>query len=333
MTSPSSDLPPTDSGDPVLRAAIQWSIRLSESPDDSKLRAAFDRWLTETPEHAAAWAHTDDVFDLIGQAKSVAFLPTPEKRPAPARARPARAPARGWRTAAFAAVAAAVVVAVVAPQAILRWQADYVTGPARQQIVTLDDGSKVRLAPRSALRVDYAAGRRAVRLLAGEAYFEVLHDPARPFEVAAKAAKVTVLGTGFDVRLGDQGADVAVRHGRVRVDYSDGHPPVSSILTDGQWTRLAWNGTAAKGSTAPAIVGGWAADRIVAIDQPLSEVLADLRRYYGGAILLTDARLGRRIVTGSYEVQDPANALGVVVQPVGGKVTRVTPWLLIVSPS
>ncbi len=321
MTDP-SDIAPSGSPDPALRAAIQWHIDLDENPDDAAMRAAFERWLATDPSHADAWSRAGHTFDLLGSAKSVAFLPQPSGRKT--------TPARRWRMAAFAA-AAAVLVAVAAPQAVLRWQADYATGAGQQRLVSLEDGSTVRLAPGSALKVDYAGARREVRLLSGEAYFEVARDAARPFVVGAKEATVTVLGTGFNIRLGEEAADVAVKHGRVRVDHGKDAAP--SILGDGQWMRVAWNGASSGGDTAPDIVGGWSADRIVAVDQPLSEVIADMRRYHDGAIVLTDGRLGARIVTGAYDIHDPAKAMSLIVAPLGGKVIRITPWLLIVSSS
>lgn len=326
----SSSEPDLDAGhDPVLRAAIQWRLRVDDNPDDAALRKRVERWLAESPENAAAWTHASRVSGLIRQAKSVSFLPT-RTAGKDGRSRPARR--RAGKLVAMMAAAAALL-AMLSPPIALRLKADYMTGAGEQRVLALEDGSTVRLAPGSAIGVGYAADRRSVRLLSGEAYFEVKRNPSRPFEVMAQAAKVTVLGTGFNVRLNDEGADVAVRHGRVRVDYPDGSPPVSEILEPGQWTRLAWNGGGARGMSSPALVGGWSEDRLIAVDRPLSDVIADVRRYYRGAIILSDPALGRRIVTGSYDMHDPAQAVATIVQPLGATVTRITPWLVIVSAS
>lgn len=314
-------------GDPVLRAAIQWRIQLDENPDDPAMHDALEGWIGESRENAAAWAHAGHVLGLIGQAKSVSLL-QPQRAEREHPPRPAR---RGMVMRLAAVAAAAAMVAMLSPQIALRLRADYVTDAGEQRTVTLEDGSTVRLAPGSAIGIGYVADRRSVRLLSGEAYFEVKPDPSRPFEVVAQAAKVTVLGTGFNVRLGNEGADVAVRHGRVRVDYSNGKPPVSELLEAGQWTRLVWNGEAARGVSSPALVGGWSGDRLIAVDRPLSDVIADVRRYYNGAIILSDGKLGQRIVTGSYDMRNPAQAVATIVHPLGASVTRITPWLVIVS--
>src|SRR5690349_20668988 len=51
------------------------------------------------------------------------------------------------------------------------------------------------------LEVDFSAKSRAVRLIAGEALFQVAKDAARPFVVAAGDARVRAIGTAFNVRL------------------------------------------------------------------------------------------------------------------------------------
>ncbi len=222
------------------------------------MRAAIEKWIGERPENTGAWAHAGHVLGLIGQANSVTNFPSNRVEQA-SKPRPERkSTVTRWASVA----AAAALLAVLSPQIALRWQADHMTAIGEQRTLTLEDGSTVRLAPGSAIGVDYANGHRHVRLLSGEAYFEVMRDPSRPFEVTAQTAKVTVLGTGFNVRMSEDGADVAVRHGRVRVDYPDGRPPVSSVLVDGQWTRLAWNGDTKTGTTSPTLVGGWAVEQL-----------------------------------------------------------------------
>lgn len=293
-----------------LRQAVQWSVRLNEAPGDDALRRDFERWLDQSPDHALAWADAGHVSQLLGR------LPASSGR------RP------GGRIAAVSGMAAALLVlAVMAPSTATRWGADHVTGAGQEDSVTLADGSVVRLAPRSAIKVRLNGDRRDVRLLEGEAYFEVAPDAARPFHVDSGATRVTVLGTGFDVRRGEAGTDVAVRHGRVQVQRPGEKP---ALLTDGDWSR-ARPGGSENGAGPPRIVGAWRHDRLVAVDQPVSEMLHDARRHHAGAILLTNRRLAARTVTGVYDMADPAAGVAVMVQPLGGKVHRLTPWLILVS--
>ncbi len=320
----SKSLDGDDPWDAALRQAVDWSILLDDDPEDGEHRARFDGWLAADPLHRRAWDESVRVSGLIGQTRAVTALPV----------RNAAKAGRGRRPLVWAATAVAAAIAwFAAPLVLLHASADYVTGTARQQTVMLDDGSQVRLAPRSAIRVAYAGDGRHVDLLAGEAYFEAAPDPSRPFRVTARSAEVTVLGTGFDVRLGDAGAEVAVRHGRVRVDDTDREPSDAAILTAGQWARLSPDGPPVRGEVPAEIVGGWSDRRITAIDRPLSEVVADLRRYYGGRIILTGHALGGRSVTGVFDVRDPVEAARAIVKPHGGVVRSITPWLLVISAS
>src|SRR3546814_8527999 len=65
-------------------------------------------------------------------------------------------------------------------------------------------------------------------------------------------------------------------------------------------------------------------------DVPLSEGIDQLRRYYSGAIVLTSSELGDRRVTGVFDVDDPEEALRLMVRQHGATVRSVTPWLMIV---
>jgi len=297
--------------DTPLRQAAQWSVRLNEAPGDEDLRRAFERWLDQSPAHAIAWEDLGQVTSLMRK------IPT------------SRASSRRPRARIVVAcgIAAALIAAVLAPSTALRWTADYVADIGHERTIALADGSTVRLAPGSAISIDRQGDRRDVRLVTGEAYFEVAHDPTRPFHVEAKDARVTVLGTGFNVRMGAAGTDVAVRHGRVRVERNDAGV---TVLNGGDWTRAVPGGVRI-GRSAPEIVGAWRQDRLIALDQTVTEMLSDARRRHRGVIILTDGGLGRRTVTGSYDMTDPASGLAVMVEPLGGKVRRITPWVIIVS--
>jgi len=66
--------------------------------------------------------------------------------------------------------------------------------------VILPDGSKVSLNSASSLTYPaaFTGGERKVELT-GEAYFEVAHNPAKPFKVSSNGQTVEVLGTHFNI--------------------------------------------------------------------------------------------------------------------------------------
>ncbi len=53
----------------------------------------------------------------------------------------------------------------------------------------------------SRVEIRFTPEQRNVRLLAGQAWFQVAKNPNRPFVVEAGNRRVTALGTAFDVRL------------------------------------------------------------------------------------------------------------------------------------
>ncbi|MPY73754.1 MAG: DUF4880 domain-containing protein [Alphaproteobacteria bacterium] len=352
----------TENSDPTNRLASReasgWMIRLQDDPENGELRRQFMGWLAD-PANAAAWEETQRMSRAVAGAK-----PAHAERWAPflrqirkgAGTRAPRAtghlrstPADGVYDAPCAAqpthrtnrrrvlrlgglaVAASILAAVVGPELALRLEADYTTETAENRTVRLADDSVVTLAPGSAIDVAYASGERRVRLLAGEAYFEVTPNAERPFRVSADDVQVTVLGTAFNVARSDDGADVSVAYGSVRVDYGSGAQPVAERLAAGEFVRVSRSGRIVRGEQPSPQVAAWRESQLIAQDEPLGEVVDRLRRYYSGAIVVTDKMLADQPVTGVYDLGNPVGALRGIARSQHAVVREITPWLLVVS--
>jgi len=161
----------------------------------------------------------------------------------------------------------------------------------------------------------------------------VTPDPTRPFRVVAGDVTTTVMGTSFDVRMIGGATSVAVKRGHVRVDDEGAAPPSSHHLHVGDWVRIDTRHAAQTGVVAPELVGSWSNGEVLAEKRSIASVIEEIRPWYGGKIMVTDAELASRPVTGIYNLKDPAQALSLIVKPYGGRVRRVTPWLLVVSGS
>jgi transmembrane sensor len=184
----------------------------------------------------------------------------------------------------------------------------------------------------SAAQVAHDGARRDVRLLAGEAFFEVVPHAGRPFTVAAGDLTTTDVGTAFNVRLAAGGAAVAVGEGIVDVSYAKAAPPFAERLRAGDWVEVGWQGGAiTRGTIAPEQVAAWRSRRLVVKNRTIGEVVADLRRYHRGAIILTDEALAQRRVTGVYDLGKPIEALRAVVFPYDAVVHELTPYLVVIS--
>ena len=352
-----------DKSDPDLKRASQeatdWLILLRDDPEDAALRRAFEAWREDSSANAAAWEAMQQASDAMDKAQPVhaarwrpalaalrAKAQTDGADAAPSHIVRTRrsSPLNGWRKAnwinrrqaiRFGGVAAlaCILAVLVGPGLLLDLRADYATGTAETRTVRLPDDSAITLAPQSAIAVAYTPGERRIRLLAGAAFFEVAPDAERPFEVAAKMLDVTVLGTGFAVRRGNDGADIAVEHGAVRVGHARAVPPAAETLTAGEAVRLSWAGRAERRTVPVDQIAAWRRDELIARDAPLGRVVDRLRPYYAGRIVITDGALAARPVTGVYDLDDPVSALRAIARAQNAAVRRITPWLIIVSAS
>lgn len=307
--------------------ASEWLLALTEAPDDARLRAAFRAWLDACPDHARDWEEMERTYRLMG-------LTVPEFRAAwAAPPSPAPQPVGRLRRRAVAGMTAlaAGLALVVASGLPLRLSADAVTATAETQVLRLDDGSTVQLAPESAVAVALSPGDRRVHLLRGEAFFDVAPDPGRPFVVTAGAVETTVLGTAFDVKRQGDGAWVGVQRGRVRVSDTLGTPPVSETLEAGDWVSLGAARTPARGQQPPTQMAAWTQGDLIARDTPTAAVIDALRPYFSGAIILRGGALARQPLTGVYRLSDPVEAVRAIAETQGASVRRLSPWLLVVE--
>ena len=98
------------------------------------------------------------------------------------------------------------------------------TPAATTTLVTLSDGTKVRLNANSTLEYPVSFSDTEVREvhLKGEAHFEVTKNPHRPFVVKAGEMQTQVLGTIFDVKAYRKDAPkVTLMQGKVKVSNAD----------------------------------------------------------------------------------------------------------------
>ena len=91
----------------------------------------------------------------------------------------------------------------------------YMTAVGQQKTLDLPDGSTIVLNTDSQLKVDYTNRHRNIRLMKGEAYFDVAKNPDQPFRVYAGGGRVQAVGTAFNVYLQDDGLNVFVTEGSV----------------------------------------------------------------------------------------------------------------------
>jgi ferric-dicitrate binding protein FerR (iron transport regulator) len=270
---------------PDERAAIGAWRRASKA-NARTFDAARSAWLTADaaePSVDAAWQRLRKRITAPPRARH----PRASTRPArPSRPRPSR---RWHRLPESVALVVVLVTAVLwavrapAPAAPPVESRVFTTAPGQQSIVTLTDGSTVHLNADSRLSVAAAFGQssRVVELV-GEAFFDVVPDPQRPFVVASDQARVRVTGTAFGVHAypEQRRAVVAVAEGSVVLWPAQARAD-SVVLAAGDVAQADARslGRVRRGVPTDPLLS-WRSGQLVFDDAPLDAVLRGLARRY-----------------------------------------------------
>ncbi len=113
------------------------------------------------------------------------------------------------------------------------------TSEDQQSEITLGDGSEIRLNSNSEILIpgDFMHETREVTL-SGEAYFDVNHNPEKPFIIHSNQSKIEVLGTAFNVKSKSNRNDVQVAVVEGIVSFSSTASDLeehSVVLKEGQY--------------------------------------------------------------------------------------------------
>ena len=181
---------------------------------------------------------------------------------------------------------------------------------ANQQlaIVTLDDGTRVMLAPESKLIVPKRFGKlmRAVKL-EGEGTFTVTPGSSLQFELRAGNTKTVVTGTVLTVRAfpSESSVVVALKEGTANVKVGDSTRTVKT----GQAVLV--KGTSMREPTAPELqeATSWNDKTLTIANRSLRDVLPQLRRWYGVDIKVIDLPLLDRPVSLQASLDSPQEAI------------------------
>lgn len=333
------DMPHAEPRQARLDIALDWLLRLRQAPNDAQLQAQFSQWQQADVQNAEAARKAQQLWRLTGQLQAStahlwpavpAAVSVPViTAPAPLPARPRRRRTLGW--AASAALATCLAVAI-APQLSTRINADYLTAQGERREVQLPDGSLAVLDSDSALAVDYSGDRRSIRLLSGQAFFQVKPDNSKPFTVHAKDLNITVTGTAFNVDLQGKRIEVAVQHGSVKVEEPDSSHLLSPGLTMGQRLVFDRDKHLAQLDTLPAgRIASWRNGQLIAENARLGDMVEQLRRYLPGKVWLQDPALAEQRITGVYDTRNPEAALRAMAQPHGAQLSHWSPWVLVIS--
>ena len=320
--------------DEISDAAQDWFLRLRDPDVAPADRMRFEAWHDSDPRHGAAWREIQAMWSEIGDLEP-AFAPRGQPAPAPASvARRRWLPRWRWGAAMAGLAAACLLVFVLGPSTAhlpARLLADHGTAIGEQRTIALPDGSMAYLNTDTAIDVSFSDRRRVVKLLHGEALFEVEKDETRPFDVLALDGKATAVGTAFAVAIAEERATVTVTEGIVRVTSPDGSFDGASTLLAGQQISYRRGGTPGAVRTLDAEAAtAWRQGTIAIRNRPLASALAEIGRYRPGRIVLLGDGARYAPVTARLSLSDVDGGIDALAATHGLTVTRVTDLLLIV---
>lgn len=332
--SPSGNILNFPDRSPIEEEAARWVVRHDSGNLSAAERVQFETWKQASPAHAEAFerfsGHWNDLDTLS------ALNDTPAERPL--FMRPALWAGVGIAAAALFGVFVATTP-LRTPSAPAIQVAEhpgldvYRTMVGDQEKITLSDGSVITLNTASRVETRMTAEERTVRLLEGEAYFEVAHDATRPFRVYAGDGVTVAIGTAFSVRLKKNAVEVVVSEGKVGYSRVAGVPEPETVAYVTAGETASFSDTVVIEKIDEALVDrklSWTEGQLVFAGDPLSSVVADIARYTDIQFDFASQDLADRRVGGVFkvgEVDDMLDAIetnfGLRVERIGDRVVRI----------
>lgn len=181
--------------------------------------------------------------------------------------------------------------------------------PDRMMQTTLPDGSVVYIKANSVISYEYQESGIRELALKGEAFFDIAHDPYKPFIVSSGQAFVKVTGTSFSVRTDNtnNAVDVYVESGLVSLTNKQ-REDQSVLIEPGYVGILTPNGIEKKLNENVNYLA-WKTGRLEFRETNLSKVIDDLNQTYGTNIILDKQEIGECNFTGTFLDHQPVDTV------------------------
>lgn len=273
-----------------------------------RARQKLARWRAESAQHESAYQEADRRWRLLGNM-APALREQFSEPPAQPGARHNRQ-RRALLSLGIAAAGAGVLGwRFYLDDAEPRFAKHYRTGTGQLLQAALPDGSRIDLSAQTQLSVELYRRRRTVRLLGGEARFDIAHDPDRPFVVTTPSGSVEVVGTVFSVAERGGLMSVSVERGHVRVrPVSTGESLPAVDLRAGEALTVR-EGVAGPVHHIDVLdAAAWRSGWLVFDNTRLDEALPAINAFLGKPLALDPGAAALRL-TGRFRVNDSAGFL------------------------
>ncbi|CAM4133735.1 FecR family protein [Bordetella muralis] len=310
-------------GDPIAQAAIAWWVKLQSGEGGAAALDACRQWRAADPRHEHAWARLERF------AHAVRDIPSDFAHTHLVDAATARQHSRSHgrqRRALLKGMAAVAVLGGTGAAAYewTPWQrlvADYSTRVGERRRVLLPDDIRMDLASDTAVSSVFHDGQRELTLWRGEMGIAVRRDlGVSPLLVNIDGSRVEVNHAHFSLWRQASGMRVDVYEGSLRVSAQDSEPRVLSAGAALYRKAGSWHEAAAQNSRA-----AWMDGLLVANDDRLAEVIAQLARYRRG-MLSVSPEVADLSVSGVFPLDDTDGALDMLQHVLPITIKRWGAW-------
>src|SRR5882757_2062709 len=285
--------------------AATWIARLRDEQRGPDVEAELQQWLGESAEHQRAFKRMAQVWEQAGNIRMRARADVSVTRWGRSRFSP-------WAAAAAAALLAVITITTV------YWRENvFTTAVGQQRVRVLRDGTQVVLNTDTRIEVNYDEHFRRVRLVRGEARFDVSKRPAWPFLVSVGDQEIRALGTSFIVRHdNDQDLSVTLVDGRISVAPVAGNgeapPQAPQVLVPGQ--RLVFSRHHAPAMDRPDLsrLTAWERGRVEFDATSLEDAATEMNRYTTTRLIVPDAEVAQLRIGGVFRAGDSDEFVKVV---------------------
>ena len=296
----------------IRERAAEWFLRLHAHDLNIAERFEYLQWLKASPAHIIETLQICQLYSILYPLKQQLFFADADdisnviELPINPETAPPGRSGNSWHLRVLVVAMTMGVVLLAGAIAGHAWLDPTIeTRASEWRSLPLEDGSLVSVGPHTRLRNEFGGQQRMLRLVRGEALFEVAMDPTRPFVVDAERAVVRATGTRFGVVRNELEVIVTVEEGAVLVSREPASAN-SVALQAGQQLVVgeAWPPSVREVNASRALA--WSSRHLVFEGDTIDAAAAEFNRR-NRVQLVVDPALGAQRVYGQFHADDPAS--------------------------
>jgi transmembrane sensor len=293
-----------------------WLVRLDNGNLSDQSRKELKAWLSADKRHQVALKSMADIWDGMDEvllniddensSKNVSLWPI---------LKPIFEPFALAASASFLAI----FIWLFMPTNVQK--DSYATLIGQQMDARFDDGSIIHLNTNTRIETEFSDEKRIIKLIKGEALFEVAHDPSRPFIVYAGDRLVQAIGTKFIVHLKSENVQVTVTDGKVKMSKVALNTKLTDIkelnntsiqkddvyIAKGEKVIASSNQTPKLTHIKPENIKrelAWLDGKLIFENEELFDVIEEINRYVDIQIVLKEPSLHNIRISGRFDLGD-----------------------------